>query len=104
MRRRHRNSPQTSTPHRGSVEEVRLLPTLATAEQIAEVIQVSPRTIHYWAEAGTIPTALRHGKVVRFHPPAVASALGICFPEFGVQTANGGSLIQSPPQPTALSR
>lgn len=66
------------------VSGVRLLPALATAEQLAEVIQVSPRTIHNWAEAETIPVALRCGKVVRFSPPAVARALGLRIPAFGI--------------------
>lgn len=61
-----------------------MLPSLATAEQIAAVLQVTPRTILYWAERGTIPTALRKGKIVRFHPPSVAAALGLNLPEFGV--------------------
>jgi hypothetical protein len=79
--RRHLNS---SSPISVTEEGVRVLPSLATAEQIAEAVQVTPRTVHYWAEAGTIPTALRQGKIVRFHPPAVAAALGIQLPEFGV--------------------
>lgn len=65
-----------------------MLPPLATAEQLAEVLQVSPRTIHNWAIDGTIPTAVRCGKVVRFHPPTVAKALGLDLPEFGSQTAS----------------
>lgn len=67
---------------------MRLLPSLATAEQIAQVFQVSSRTVHLWAAAETIPTALRCGKVVRFHPPAVAAALGINLPEFGASPVN----------------
>jgi hypothetical protein len=61
------------------------LPNLATAEQIAAVLQVTARTIHLWAtaEPPVIPVALRQGKVVRFHPPDVAKALGISLPEFG---------------------
>ena len=45
------------------VSGVRLLPALATAEQLAEVIQVSPRTIHNWAGSGNHPggPALREG-------------------------------------------
>ena len=64
-----------------------MLPSLATAEQIGTVLQVTPRTVLYWAAAGTIPTALRQGKIVRFHPPAVAAALELDLPEFG--TTNG---------------
>lgn len=74
---------------------MRVLPSLATAEQIAEVLQVSSRCVHLWAAAETIPTALRCGKVVRFNPPAVAAALGLNLPEFGV---NSGE-IHSPNQP-----
>ena len=68
-----------------------MLPSLATAEQLAEVLQITPRTVHYWAADGTIPTAIRRGKVVRFHPPAVAAALGLNLPEFGTK-GEGGSL------------
>lgn len=85
-----RNKP-TSTPPAlpaGVTGEVEVLPSLATAEQIAHVLQVSARTIHLWAAAGTIPVALRQGKVVRFHPPSVAESLGLDLPEFG----SGGSL------------
>jgi hypothetical protein len=95
MRRHHRHFPKASPPISGAVAGVRVLPSLATAEQIAEVLQVSSRTVHLWAAAETIPTALRCGKVVRFNPPAVATALGINLPEFGVSS---GEVI-SPDQP-----
>lgn len=52
-------------------------PTLVTARQLARPLQVSDRLIHMWAEKGTIPVALRAGKIVRFDPEAVASALGL---------------------------
>jgi len=91
MRRHHRHSTKSSTPVTGAGAEVRVLPSLATAEQIAEVLQVTGRTVHLWAAAETIPTALRCGKVVRFNPPAVAAALGINLPEFGVNNEGGGT-------------
>jgi hypothetical protein len=59
------------------------LPALSTATQIAGLLQVSPRVVHLWASSGKIPVALRQGKVVRFHPPAVAQALGLDLPGFG---------------------
>lgn len=83
MRRRLANSPPVTAPTFGAAGSVGALPSLATATQIARVLQVSARTIHLWAEAGTVPVALRQGKVVRFHPPAVAEALGLDLPEFG---------------------
>jgi hypothetical protein len=82
---RQQNLNSKSKPaHNREALEACVLPPLATAEQLAKVIQVSSRTIHSWAETGTIPTALRCGKVVRFNPPAVAAALGIQLPEFGI--------------------
>ena len=75
-------------PIPGAAEGVRVLPPLATAEQLAGVLQITPRTIHKWAADGTIPTAVRCGKVVRFHPPSVAKALGLDLPEFGTQPAS----------------
>lgn len=87
MRRHHRHLTKSSPPVSGGEAGVRVLPSLATAEQIAEVLQVTSRTVHLWAAAETIPTALRCGKVVRFNPPAVAAALGLDLPEFG--TTNG---------------
>ena len=54
-----------------------VLPALATAAQMGEFLQVSPRQIHYWAASKTIPTALRQGKVIRFDPRHVLRALGI---------------------------
>lgn len=48
---------------------------LVTAEQLAAAFQVSVRTVHNWAHAGTIPVALRIGKVVRFALSEVAMAL-----------------------------
>lgn len=89
MRRRLRARAQASRS--GGAADWRALPSLATAEQLGEVIQVSARTIHYWAGAGTIPTALRCGHVVRFHPPAVAAALGIDLPAFRVGEEGGDS-------------
>lgn len=78
-------------PISGAGVAVRVLPSLATAEQIAEALQITPRTVHNWSVAGTIPTALRCGKVVRFHPPAVAAALGLNLPEFGIIQGGGGA-------------
>lgn len=46
----------------------------------------TPRTIHYRTN-GIIPTAVRCGKVVRFHHPSAAKAHGLDLPEFGTQPA-----------------
>lgn len=89
MRRRLRHFTKSSSPVSGVEAGVRVLPSLATAEQIAEVLQITPRTVHFWAAAETIPTALRCGKVVRFNPPAVAAALGLNLPEFGTNGEGG---------------
>jgi hypothetical protein len=89
MRRKHRHFTKSSSLVSGVEAGVRVLPSLATAEQIAEVLQVSSRTVHLWATAETIPTALRCGKVVRFNPPAVAAALGLNLPEFGIAHGDG---------------
>lgn len=91
MRRHHRHPTKSSSSVSGAGVSVRVLPSLATAEQIAEVLQVSSRTVHLWAAAETIPTALRCGKVVRFNPPAVGAALGINLPEFGTNSGEGGT-------------
>ena len=104
MRRKHRRSSKSPSPVSGAGVEVRVLPSLATAEQIGNALQVTPRTVLYWAERGTIPTALRQGKVVRFHPPAVATALGLNLPEFGVKNGDGGSPPNPPPQHTVEDR
>lgn len=39
---------------------------LLTSEQVAELLQVEPRTIHQWARDGKIPH-VRVGKFFRFH-------------------------------------
>lgn len=83
MRHRNQTPPKDASPHTGSVRINSLLPSMATAEQIAEILQVSSRTIHLWAAADIIPTALRQGKTVRFHPASVVFALGLSLPEFG---------------------
>lgn len=85
MRQPHRSTPisKPTPPKTGGAGELIVLPTLATAEQLAAILQVSKRTIHVWAANETIPTALRCGKVVRFHPPAVAAALGLRLPGLG---------------------
>lgn len=64
-----------------------MLPLLATAAQIAEPLGITSRTITAWAAAGTIPIAFRRGKILRFHPPAVAAALGVQY----LSTGDGDS-------------
>ena len=82
MRQPHRSTSHSrpAPPKTGGVGEAIVLPALATAQELAAFLQVSKRTIHVWAANETIPTALRCGKVVRFHPPAVAVALGLRLP------------------------
>ena len=53
------------------------LPNLSTAEEIAKPLNITSRTVLAWAAAGTIPVALRQGRIVRFSPSAVAKALGL---------------------------
>ena len=57
--------------------EGRPLPDLSTPKQIAEALQVTPRTVLNWEAEGRIPAAFRSGRVVRFHQASVAEALGI---------------------------
>lgn len=81
-------------PQRPGGTPVVVLPSLATAAQIAAPLQVTSRTITAWAADGTVPVAFRRGKVLRFSPPAVAAALGLSIPEFG-------ALPESTPPATA---
>ncbi len=46
-------------------EDIRMFSRMLTAEQVAQVYQVSPKTIYRWAKQGAIP-AFREGRVVRF--------------------------------------
>lgn len=84
-RRNNRRAKTSSPPGSGAVDGVTVLPALATPAQIAAALQVTARTVLYWSERGIIPTALRQGKIIRFHPPAVADALGITMPKSGDQ-------------------
>lgn len=54
-----------------------LLPTLSTATQIGDALQVTPRTVLEWEAQGKIPAAFRSGRTVRFNPESVVKALGI---------------------------
>ncbi len=76
------------------------LPALATADQIGAALNVTARTVLYWGEAGTIPTALRCGRIVRFHPMAVARAHGITVPGFDVSESNEIGETCRTPAPT----
>lgn len=96
MRRRSNTSTASPVPVTGSGASSGVLPALATAAQLARVLQVSARTVHLWADAGTIPVALRQGRVVRFHPPAVAKSLGLDLPEFGAGERGAKSSPQTP--------
>ncbi len=48
---------------------------LATADEVGKRLNVTGRTILNWAVGGTIPTALRVGRVVRFDFDDVRKAL-----------------------------
>jgi hypothetical protein len=101
--RNHRQLRKGPSPISGGTGEVRVLPSLATAEQIAEVLQITARTVHYWADREEIPTALRCGKIVRFHPPAVAAALGLNLPDFGMQPTGHAQEACTSTQPRPLN-
>lgn len=77
MNRWHRNISKSASPRQGDDSKSCTLAALATAGQIAEVLQISARTVHNLAARGEIPVALRAGKIVRFCPMAVATALGL---------------------------
>ena len=47
---------------------------LLTVEQMADCLQISPRSIHRLVLAGRIPV-IRLGRSVRFDPEAVAAAI-----------------------------
>lgn len=49
--------------------------TLITAEQMGERLSLSAGTIKRWANEGIIPCLKLSGKVVRFDPEEVESAL-----------------------------
>jgi predicted site-specific integrase-resolvase len=48
---------------------------LLTANQLAEHLQIRPRTVRLWARQGRIPTVRLSPKVVRFDWGAVLAAL-----------------------------
>ena len=48
---------------------------LLTADELAEVLQVSKRTVKTWLSEGGIPAAIHEGKVLRFDLPTVKKAL-----------------------------
>jgi excisionase family DNA binding protein len=73
----NRTATRTASPPSQAAESGILGEKLATAEEIAKPINVTSRTILAWAAAGTIPVALRQGRIVRFSPSAVARALGL---------------------------
>jgi len=92
LNRRQKKIPLTSS------EVPCVLPVLATAAEIARPLGVTSRTITAWAAAGTIPVALRHGKILRFHPPAVSAALGLT-----VLLAGAAGLHSLPASPAPIT-
>ncbi|MCB1130214.1 MAG: MerR family transcriptional regulator [Verrucomicrobiae bacterium] len=85
MARRYRRPRKTVPQTTCGTGDGYVLPVLATAKQLARVLQVSPRCIHLWAEKGLIPRAIHNTRgTVRFHTASVAAALGLDLPEFGL--------------------
>ena len=79
------------------------VPPLVTAAELAEILRVTARTIHNLAAAETIPTAIRLGRIIRFDPRAVATALGLNLAELGIES-NYGSDGQPKIAPTFAGR
>ena len=50
---------------------------LHTAEEIAAVLKVDPKTVLNWAKSGIIPEAFRVGRTVRFSLDAVKDSLNV---------------------------
>ena len=48
---------------------------LLTKEEVADLLDVRPRTVQVWARRGLIPTVRISAKVVRFDRDAVVAAL-----------------------------
>lgn len=48
---------------------------LLTADELAEALSVSKRTVMGWLADGTIPAAIREKQTLRFSLPAVEKAL-----------------------------
>lgn len=48
---------------------------LLTADELAESLQVSKRTVKTWLGEGVIPAAIHEGQVLRFDLPTVKKAL-----------------------------
>ena len=77
MKRKRRRTKRPSPLSGGDGASV-VLPPLATATQIAAVLQISARCVHQWAEKGLIQRAVHHQRgTVRFRTASVASALGL---------------------------
>jgi excisionase family DNA binding protein len=68
----HTMSSTPPTPTGGDVPQ-----GLHTAEEIAEVLKVDPKTVLNWAKDGIIPEAFRVGRTVRFSLDAVKEALDL---------------------------
>ena len=49
-----------------TLDDIRkMLPLLVTAEEIAAILKVSPKSVYRWASEGRLP-AFRGGRLVRF--------------------------------------
>jgi len=67
MSARPNSKAQDTTPPNG----------LQTAQEVAAHLNVTPRTVLYWAEEGKIPTAFRSGRTVRFRLKDVQASLNV---------------------------
>lgn len=48
---------------------------LCSANKVAEILSIHSRTVHYWADAGKIPVAIRACGIIRFNLDDVMAAL-----------------------------
>lgn len=51
------------------------MPPLLTTEELADWLQIQPRTVQEWTKRGMIPALRMSHKVVRYDPEAVLEAV-----------------------------
>lgn len=54
-----------------------MMPSLMTAQQVATIANVHPKTILKWARRGLLPVTRINRRVIRFHSGAVYAFLDI---------------------------
>ena len=59
---------------------------LLTAEKMAEILNVRPSTVLFWARRNRIPAVRLSPKIVRFNKAAVLAAVG-------TTAANSGAMV-----------